>query len=55
MLTFLDRVWMQLGLQQEELVREKARGVVYAVLLLSGSMSFFLATDLVLNMTGRFG
>ncbi|NNU15935.1 hypothetical protein HK107_06310 [Parvularcula sp. ZS-1/3] len=52
--TFLDKLWIQAGLQREELRRERGRGVVYAILGVAVLGSTFLAADLVLNMSGRF-
>lgn len=55
LLTFLDQLWIRMGLQHEELQRERGRGVVYALLGVTVMGSAFLASDLVLNFSGRFG
>lgn len=53
--TFLDQLWVRMGLQREELRQERGRGLVYAVLILAAGGSVFLASDLILNFTGRGG
>ncbi|MEM1410213.1 MAG: hypothetical protein AAGG79_05645 [Pseudomonadota bacterium] len=53
--TFLDQLWVRLGLQREELRQERGRGFIYAILIVTGAASVFLATDLLLNFTGRAG
>ena len=52
---FLDQLWVWMGLQREELREERGRGILYAVVLLAGVASVVLATDLILNLSGRFG
>lgn len=53
--TFLDQLWVWMGLQQEELREERGRGLVYAVVLVAGVASVVLAADMILNLSGRFG
>lgn len=55
MLSMIDRVWIQLGLKRSELRKERGRGVVYAILMLSSVASTVLAADLIVNFSGRFG
>ena len=55
LLTVLDQVWIWLGLQREELQRARSRGFAYAVLAALLATSAFFASDLLLNVSGRFG
>ncbi|GGY47610.1 hypothetical protein [Parvularcula lutaonensis] len=55
MLSFIDQLWIQMGLKRSELRRERGRGVAYAVLALSCLTSTVLMADLVINFSGRFG
>jgi hypothetical protein len=55
LMNVLDHFWVALGVRREELRRERGRGALYAILLLSVTGSLFLGADLVLNVSGRFG
>lgn len=53
--SIVDRIWVSLGVERKELRRERGRGLVYAMLFTSSFASVILATDLILNLSGRFG
>ncbi|MCQ8185797.1 hypothetical protein [Parvularcula maris] len=55
MLRAIDKIWVQMGLRRDELRRERGRGALYMLLGLCLVTSTLLATDLALNVTGRFG
>lgn len=54
-LNWVDQLWVHLGLQREELRNLKGRGLAYGILFLTSTGSFVLATDMLLNLSGRFG
>jgi hypothetical protein len=55
MLKTVDKIWVQFGLRPRELCQERGRGALYMLLGICLAASAFLATDLALNVTGRFG
>lgn len=55
LLTMFDQLWIWLGVQRDELIRERGRWVAYAVIALASIGSTAIAADLVLNFSGRFG
>lgn len=55
MLTVFDRIWVLFGLDPMELRKDRSRGVFYIVMLLTLAASVGLVTDMVLNLSGRFG
>ena len=55
LLMVFDQVWIRMGLQRKELKRARGRGIAYAFLAATIAASAFLASDLVLNFSGRFG
>ncbi|MEM6745993.1 MAG: hypothetical protein AAF608_01085 [Pseudomonadota bacterium] len=55
LVSVVDQFWVSLGISKEELRQVSARGISYAVLSLTTLGSLALATDLILNLSGRFG